>query len=46
VFWRITLPLVWPTIVAAAMLRLMELLKTFHQIYVTTQGGAASPPRR
>ncbi len=39
VFWRITLPLVRPTIVAAAMLRLMDSLKTFDQIYVTTQGG-------
>ncbi|MFM7777531.1 MAG: carbohydrate ABC transporter permease [Alphaproteobacteria bacterium] len=39
VFWRITIPLVRPTIVAAAMLRLMDSLKTFDQIYVTTQGG-------
>lgn len=39
VFWRITLPLVRPTIVAAAMLRFMDSVKTFDQIYVTTQGG-------
>ena len=38
-FWRITLPLVRPTIVAAAMLRFMDSVKTFDQIYVTTQGG-------
>lgn len=38
-FWRITIPLVRPTIVAAAMLRLIDSLKTFDQIYVTTQGG-------
>jgi multiple sugar transport system permease protein len=38
-FWRITLPLARPTIVAAAMLRFMDLVKTFDQIYVTTQGG-------
>ena len=39
VFWRITLPLVRPTVVAAAMLRFMDSVKTFDQIYVTTQGG-------
>jgi multiple sugar transport system permease protein len=39
VFWRITLPLVRPAIVAAAMLRFMDSVKTFDQIYVTTQGG-------
>jgi multiple sugar transport system permease protein len=38
-FWRITLPLVRPAIVAAAMLRFMDSIKTFDQIYVTTQGG-------
>lgn len=39
VFWRITLPLARPTIVAAAMLRFIDSVKTFDQIYVTTQGG-------
>jgi multiple sugar transport system permease protein len=38
-FWRITLPLIRPTVVAAAMLRFMDSVKTFDQIYVTTQGG-------
>ncbi len=38
-FWRITLPLVRPTVVAAAMLRFMDSVKTFDQIYGTTQGG-------
>jgi multiple sugar transport system permease protein len=38
-FWRITLPLVRPTVVAAAMLRFMDSVKTFDQIYVSTQGG-------
>lgn len=38
-FWGITLPLVRPAIVAAAMLRFMDSIKTFDQIYVTTQGG-------
>jgi multiple sugar transport system permease protein len=39
VFWRITVPLIRPTVVAAAMLRFMDSVKTFDQIYVTTQGG-------
>jgi multiple sugar transport system permease protein len=39
VFWRITLPLIRPTVVAAAMLRFMDSVKTFDQIYITTQGG-------
>jgi multiple sugar transport system permease protein len=39
VFWRITIPLIRPTVVAAAMLRFMDSVKTFDQIYVTTQGG-------
>ena len=39
VFWGITLPLIRPTVVAAAMLRFMDSVKTFDQIYVTTQGG-------
>jgi len=38
-FWQLTLPLVRPTIVAAAMLRFMDSVKTFDQIYVSTQGG-------
>jgi multiple sugar transport system permease protein len=38
-FWRITVPLIRPTVVAAAMLRFMDSVKTFDQIYVTTQGG-------
>lgn len=38
-FWRVTLPLVWPAIMAAATLRLIDSLKTFDQIFITTQGG-------
>lgn len=41
--WRkfiyITLPLLRPTIIVAAMLRLIDVLKTFDIIYATTQGG-------
>lgn len=36
---RITLPLLSPTIMSAALLRLIDLLKTYDIIYSTTQGG-------
>lgn len=36
---RITLPLLKPTIMVAALLRLIDVLKTFDIIYATTQGG-------
>ncbi|MNI25100.1 Trehalose transport system permease protein SugA [compost metagenome] len=38
-FISITLPLLRPTILVAAMLRLIDVLKTFDIIYATTQGG-------
>jgi len=38
-FISITLPLLRPTIIVAAMLRLIDVLKTFDIIYATTQGG-------
>jgi multiple sugar transport system permease protein len=38
-FLHLTLPLIRPAVAAAAMLRLMDSLKTFDQIYITTQGG-------
>ncbi|TJY44086.1 sugar ABC transporter permease [Cohnella pontilimi] len=38
-FVSITLPLLKPTILVAAMLRLIDVLKTFDIIYATTQGG-------
>lgn len=37
--WRITLPLLRPTIVAAVTLRSIDALKTFDIIYTMTQGG-------
>lgn len=36
---KITLPLIAPTIVIAALLRMIDALKTFDIIYSTTQGG-------
>lgn len=38
-FWRITLPLLGPTLVTAAVLRSVDLLRFFDVIYITTQGG-------
>lgn len=39
VFWRITLPLLLPTLMTATILRSVDLLRFFDIIYVTTQGG-------
>ena len=38
-FVHITLPLVWPFIMVAAVIRLIDALKTFDTIYVITLGG-------
>lgn len=38
-FRRITLPLLLPTLVTAALLRSVDLLRFFDIIYITTQGG-------
>jgi len=38
-FFRITLPLLRPAIVTAAVLRSIDLLRFFDTIYITTQGG-------
>ncbi len=39
IFYKITLPLIAPTISVAALLRLIDCLKTFDIIYVMTGGG-------
>jgi len=38
-FWRITLPMLAPTLVTAAILRSVDLLRFFDIIYITTMGG-------
>lgn len=38
-FWRVTLPLLRPTIMVAVLFRTIDALKTFDIIYVMTQGG-------
>ena len=40
--WRITLPLLLPTLVTAMVLRSVDLLRFFDLIYITTQGGPAN----
>ncbi len=37
--WRITLPMLMPTVTIAALLRLIDALKTFDIIYAMTGGG-------
>ena len=39
IFWRITLPMLGPTIMTAAILRSVDLLRFFDIIYITTGGG-------
>ena len=41
-FRHITLPLVWPFIMVAAVIRIIDALKTFDTIYVITLGGPGS----
>jgi multiple sugar transport system permease protein len=38
-FWRITFPLLLPTLATATVLRSVDLLRFFDIIYITTQGG-------
>jgi len=38
-FWYVTLPLLGPTLVTAAVLRSVDILRFFDVIYLTTQGG-------
>lgn len=38
-FWHVTLPLLAPTLVTAAVLRSVDLLRFFDVIYITTAGG-------
>ena len=40
--WRITLPLLLPTLITAMVLRSVDLLRFFDLIYITTQGGPAN----
>lgn len=42
IFYRITLPLLLPTLVTATVLRSVDLLRFFDLIYITTQGGPAN----
>jgi multiple sugar transport system permease protein len=39
IFWDLTLPLLKPTITVAILLRAMDLLRIFDQIWILTQGG-------
>jgi multiple sugar transport system permease protein len=41
-FWLITLPLLFPTLVIAALFRMLDAFRVFDSIYVLTQGGPAN----
>ena len=45
VFWRVTLPMLAPTIYAATLLRFIDVFKSFDLIYSMTQGGPANASR-
>ncbi|MFK4997156.1 carbohydrate ABC transporter permease [Bacillus sp. N9] len=45
IFWRITLPLVLPTIFAAVLLRAIDAIKQFDLIYAMTQGDLVFPQK-
>jgi multiple sugar transport system permease protein len=38
-FWKLTLPMVWPTLLIAILFRFIDLLKVIEHIYVMTRGG-------
>jgi alpha-1,4-digalacturonate transport system permease protein len=39
IFWRITLPLLWPNLLVVIILALIKSVQTFDEIYVLTGGG-------
>ena len=39
VFWRVTLPLVWPAVMVAVVFRGLDALRVFDIIYVLTSGS-------
>lgn len=41
-FWRVTLPMLWPSVVVAALLRGIDALKTFDILYSTKGRGGGS----
>jgi multiple sugar transport system permease protein len=38
-FWHITLPLMWPVIIVALLIRLIFAVKTYDLVYIMTRGG-------
>jgi len=38
-FWKLTLPMVWPSLMVAILFRFIDLLKVIEHIYVMTRGG-------
>ncbi len=42
IFWRITLPLLWPNLIVVLVLALIRGVQTFDEVYVLTGGGPGS----
>jgi multiple sugar transport system permease protein len=42
VFWRVVLPMIKPVIVVAFVIRAMEIIKLFDEVYMLTRGGPGS----
>jgi trehalose/maltose transport system permease protein len=42
VFWKITLPLLWPALMVAVIFRLLDALRVFDLIYVLTSNNTST----
>ncbi len=42
VFWRVVLPMIKPVIIVAFVIRTMEIIKLFDEVYMLTRGGPGS----
>jgi alpha-glucoside transport system permease protein len=44
-FWRVTFPMLWPTIVVVATTMIINVLKAFDLVFIMTQGGPRGASR-
>ncbi len=45
IFWRVTLPMIWPTVVVVSTTMIINVLKAFDLVYIMTQGGPRGASR-
>ena len=43
VFWRLTLPLLWPNLIVVIVLALIRAVQTFDEVFVLTGEGRTRP---